>query len=329
MDIREVVKAKCSAVEPFLREYAQMGDERMQKMVMHPIEAGGKRIRPCMTLLACEAVGGDLKSAMPAAAAVELLHTFTLVHDDIMDHDEQRRGRPTVHSIWGEEMGIIVGDTLYSSAFKALIATRQTDVPSERVLDAIGALVEANGELQEGQIMDMLFEDQNDVSEDEYMKMIWKKTGSLIEAAVKLGCIVGGGTKDQLEALKVYGANCGVAFQIRDDVLDLTADQKEFGKPVGSDIRKGKKTLIVVHALAHAGKKEKAALMKTLGDEKASAAAVKSAIGILRKTGSIDYADRKVSELIEEAKNVLGELPESDARRSLSALADYLVERRT
>jgi geranylgeranyl diphosphate synthase, type I len=329
MDIRDVIKSKCASVEPFLREYVSFGDKTIQEMVTHPIEAGGKRIRPCLALLACEAVGGDSNKALPAAASVELLHTFTLVHDDIMDHDLTRRGRPTVHALWGEEMGIIVGDTLYSSAFKALIDVRKNGVPPERVLEAVNVLVRANGELQEGQIMDMFFEKRKTVGEDEYMTMVRKKTGALIEASVEIGGIIGGASARQLDALHTYGVDCGVAFQVKDDVLDLTADKKDFGKPIGSDIRSGKKTLIIVHAMKHAKKGDLKALLSILGRKDATDAEVAKAIGILKDSGSIRYADAKVEELIQEGKRALDVLPDSQAKESLKALADYLVERRT
>ncbi len=327
MDIGGVLGVRCEAVEPVLKDYARVGDERMQEMVLHPIEAGGKRIRPCLTLLACEAVGGESGAALPAAASVELLHTFTLIHDDIMDHDSERRGRPTVHSVWGEEMGIIVGDTLYSTAFKALLDVRRRGVGDTRVLDAVEALVEANGELQEGQIMDMFFEERESVSEEEYTSMIRKKTGALIEAAVKIGCIVGGGSKEQLEAFKTYGNNIGLAFQVKDDVLDLTADGKDLGKPVGSDVRAGKKTLVMVHALENSGGEDKNRIQDVLGRKDASDEEVKAVVAKLRELGSIAYAEERVSTLIDEGKAALDVLPDSDAKESLLALADYLVSR--
>ncbi|MFH1055999.1 MAG: polyprenyl synthetase family protein [Candidatus Altiarchaeota archaeon] len=329
MEIQDTIKSKCASVEPFLRKYAYVGDAGIQKMILHPIEAGGKRIRPCLTILACEAVGGDTRKVLPAAAAVELLHTFTLVHDDIMDHDYQRRGRPTVHAIWGEEMGIIVGDTLYSGAFKALVDVRGKGVSDKLVLDAVNVLVKANGELQHGQIMDMLFEKMESVSEEEYMDMIQKKTGSLIEASVEIGGIIGGGSAKELKALTTFGANSGVAFQIKDDVLDLTADRKDFGKPIGSDIRSGKKTLIIVHAMEHAGERDIKSILRVLGREEASEKEVSQVIGKLKELGSIDYADQKVADLIAEGKKALNRLPKTDARESLKALADYLVKRRT
>jgi geranylgeranyl diphosphate synthase, type I len=329
MDIKAVIAGKCASVEPILRDYVRIGDPKIQEMIVHPIDAGGKRIRPCLTLLAAEAVGGDPDKALPAAAALELLHTFTLVHDDIMDHDDQRRGRPTVHAIWGEEMGIIVGDTLYSSAFRALVDVRRKGVPSEQVLDALEVMVKANGELQEGQIMDMLFAMRDQVSEADYMTMVRKKTGALIEACVEIGGILGGGSKEQLAALHTFGLNCGIAFQIKDDVLDLTADRKEFGKPVGSDIRSGKRTLIIVHALEHGSDKDREAILSALGKEKASEKKVASVIKLVEGLGSIAYADRKVVELMAEATKAVETLPDTPARESLKALANYLVERRT
>jgi len=329
MDVQDVIKSKCAQVEPYLREYVSFGDRAIQEMVTHPIDAGGKRIRPCMALLAAEAVGGDSSKALPAAASVELLHTFTLVHDDIMDHDLTRRGRPTVHALWGEEMGIIVGDALYSSAFKALLDVRNRGVSSERVLEAVNVLVRANVELQEGQIMDMFFEKRESVTEEEYMTMIRKKTGALIEASVEIGGILGGGDKSQLGALHTFGVNCGIAFQVKDDVLDLTADKKDFGKPIGSDIRSGKKTLIIVHAMAHTKGEDLREILSILGKKDASDDEVNRVIATLKKSGSIDYAEKKVEELIQEGKRALDTLPNTQAKESMKAIADYLVKRRT
>ena len=225
-------------------------------------------------------------------------------------------------------MGIIVGDTLYSSAFKALVDVRNKGVDDARVLDAVEALVEANSELQEGQIMDMLFEERDDVTEDEYMTMVYKKTGALLEASVKLGCIVAGGTSQQLNALKTYGANVGVAFQVKDDILDLTADEAKLGKPVGSDIRSGKKTLIIVHALENADGEDREMILSVLGKQDASDDEIKSVIEKLGQLGSLDYAEAKVRKLIDEGKGALDVLPDTEARNSLWAIAEYLFERR-
>ena len=328
MDIREVISQKCAAVEPVMKGYAVVEDSEIRDMILHPINAGGKRIRPALTLLACEAVGGDAQKALPAAASVELLHTFTLVHDDIMDHDMERRGKPTVHSLWGEEMGILIGDALYSSAFLALSDLKNKGVPAVDVLSCIDALIKANTEVHMGQIKDMLFEKKEVVSQDMYLDMIRKKTGALIEASVKIGAIVGGANTKQLEAFERYGSNCGLAFQVKDDILDLIADSKEFGKPVGSDIRSGKKTLMVLHAFENGSDEEVKRLKSVLGRLDASDEEVSKAIEILKSIGSIDYAEKMVSNLIDEAKLSLDIMNESDAQKHLKSIADYLVARR-
>ncbi|MFH1403413.1 MAG: polyprenyl synthetase family protein [Candidatus Altiarchaeota archaeon] len=328
MDVYEILNEKSQLVEPLLLEYTRQGNPKMQEMLAHPIMAGGKRIRPCLLLLACEAVGGNPNKVLKAAASVELLHTFTLIHDDIMDHDSERRGRPTVHSLWGEEMAIIVGDTMYSGAFKALVEVRNDGINPELVLNAVDALVEANSKLQEGQILDMMFEERDVVSEEEYLDMVMKKTGSLIEASVRIGSILGGGSGEESSCLSTFGRNTGTAFQIKDDLLDITADQRELGKPVGSDIRKGKKTLIMVHALNNSNPAQRDILLRTLGNEDASDDDVSEVLCVMNETGSIKFAEDKVVQLTEEGRVALGKLDDSDARNSLLKISEYLVERR-
>jgi geranylgeranyl diphosphate synthase, type I len=328
MDLMDVIREKSSQVEPLLKHYSKTGDERIQEMIFHPIDAGGKRIRPVLTLLACEAVAGEPRKALAAAASVELLHTFTLVHDDIMDCDCERRGKPTVHNLWGNGMGIMVGDALYSSAFKALLDSKK-QTAADDVLKAVEVLVNANTELQEGQMMDMLFEGKDNITQEEYMSMIRKKTGALIEASALLGGIMGGADSQQMESLRVYGNNTGIAFQIKDDILDLKASQEKLGKPVGSDIRSGKKTLIIVHALAHARQETKKKILAVLGDTTASKEDVDETIRLLEETGSIRYAQEMVEKLNGEGKKALLNLPENDARGTLEELADYLIMRST
>lgn len=327
MDERQLISEKASLVEPVLREYVQIGPVKMQEMMLHPIEAGGKRVRPILALLAAQAVGGDPEKALSAAASVELLHTFTLVHDDIMDHDMERRGRPTVHANWGVEMGILVGDALYSTAFKALLDAREKAVEDRLVLDAMAELVRANSMLQEGQVLDLLYEADFDVSLEDYMDMVGKKTGVLIEASLAIGAILSGASEPQVRALREYGASIGLAFQIKDDILDLTADEKKLGKPVGSDIRKGKLTLMVVHAIENADEGERKWMQEKLLEKQNSEEDVERFIGLLEDKGSIEFARNKLSERLEAAKKSLDVLPKGEGRDGLMLLADYIVER--
>ncbi|ASJ09965.1 serralysin [Thermococcus sp. P6] len=297
--------------------------------------AGGKRVRPFVVLRAAEAVGGDAEKALYPAAAVEFIHNYSLVHDDIMDMDEKRRGRPTVHKIWGVNMAILAGDLLFSKAFEAVARAEVGPGKKARILEV---LVRTSNELCEGQAMDIEFETRSEVTVEEYLRMISGKTGALFDGSATIGGIVGTEREDYVQALSKWGRNVGIAFQIWDDVLDLVADEEKLGKPVGSDIRKGKKTLIVSHFFQRASEEDKAELMKVFGkyagDAKDDALIhedireeVERAIELLRKYGSIDYAAEYARNLVKEANEALKVLPESEARRDLELLGEFLVER--
>ncbi|NJE06525.1 polyprenyl synthetase family protein [Thermococcus sp. M36] len=297
--------------------------------------AGGKRVRPFVVLRAAEAVGGDPSKALYPAAAVELIHNYSLVHDDIMDMDELRRGRPTVHKVWGINMAILAGDLLFSKAFEAVAKAEVSPEKKARILEV---LVQTSNELCEGQALDIEFETREEVTVDEYLQMISGKTGALFDGSATIGAIVGTDKEEYIQALSKWGRNVGIAFQIWDDVLDLIADEEKLGKPVGSDIRKGKKTLIVSHFFQNASEEDKAEFMRVFGkyagDAKDDALIhedvkeeVAKAIELLRKYGSIDYAAEYAKNLVREANDALKILPESEARRDLELLAEFLVER--
>ena len=330
-----------------LKEKAKVVDETIFELIpekepkviydaaRHYPLAGGKRVRPFIVLTSTEAVGGNPEKAVYAAAAVELLHNYSLVHDDIMDMDEKRRGRPTVHKVWGINMAILAGDLLFSKVFEAVA---KIPVKAEKVVRVLDVIAKTSNELCEGQAMDLEFENKGTVTIEEYMKMISGKTGALIDASATIGGIIGTENEDYIRALSKYGRNIGIAFQVWDDVLDLIADEEKLGKPVGSDIRKGKKTLIVAHFLENAGEEDKAKFFKIFGKyagdvkgegiiEEDIQEEVKEAIELLRKYGSIDYAAKVARELADEAKKALKTLPESEARGQLELLADFIVER--
>jgi geranylgeranyl diphosphate synthase type I len=313
-------------MQPVLLGCFKKERREIREMMEHPVRAGGKRIRPALLLLSSEIVGGRPDDLIPAAASVELLHTFTLVHDDMMDHDLERRGKPTVHALWGDEMGIIVGDTLYSIAFKTLLGLREKGVSDALVLEAMGELIKANSELHEGQILDMLYSRRECVSEREYLEMVGKKTGALLEASMRIGGILGGGSAREVDALGRFGMHLGLAFQIKDDVLCLTADECELGKPVGSDICEGKKSLPVLYAIEHAGAEDKRTLLAILGRKEAYD--LKASMRIIRETKAVEYAVKKTRQLTLKAKRELDIFKDSKAKDRLIALADYLVERR-
>ena len=322
-----------------LKEYLEISKQRIRpsmavyEPIRHVIEAGGKRIRPTLCLLACEAVGGDPKKALPTAAAIELVHTFTLIHDDVMDEDLVRRGRPTVAAIWGNPIAIVAGDGLFAIAFRSIAENaRIPGVRREQVLRLVQLLSETCLGLCQGQTMDLLLEEDPDPKIDQYMEMIRLKTGVLLEFALESGAILGGGSDQQIEMIGKFGAPLGMAFQIKDDLLNLTGTEEVLGKPRGSDIVRGKKTLIVLHTLTH-GKKPDAKRLRQILDmpnAKVTQEIVDEAIGILTRNGSLSYTEKVANDLIAEAKTYLSALPRSeasDALRALHGLADFVIHR--
>lgn len=327
MDVKSLIEEKALMIEPILAEYVESDNDKISAMLSHTVKAGGKRIRPCLMLLACEAVGGDPNKILPAASSIELLHTFTLVHDDIIDNDLERRGRPTVHAKWGQDMGIIIGDTLYAKAFKALVDVRKNGISAEQVLDSLEVLNWANGEIHEGQILDMLFEERNDITIEDYMQMIRKKTAVLLSASLKIGAILADAGEAEINALSEFGDSIGLAFQIQDDLLDVIADEKELGKPVGSDIRKKKKSIIMVYALNNLKGDARKNLLGLLDAGAKDDTAVADAIKVLNESGSIDYAKNLVKDMADEGKKKLDMISESESKKALLDVADYIISR--
>ena len=330
MDVMRYLEGQVKRIEAEMDKLVPKGiePEVLAKATRHLLEAGGKRLRPCLALIACEAVGGRADDALETAAALELLHTFTLIHDDIMDKDEFRRNVKTVHTIWGEPVAIIAGDALFAKVFEAVAANaRRLGLPADRVVEIFDTLSKASFEICRGQALDMLFEGRKDIGEKEYLKMVSGKTGALIEASTKVGALLGKGEHKKVEALAEYGRLIGMAFQIHDDVLGMVGEQEKFGKPIGSDIREGKRTLIIVRALETASPKDRKTLARALGNRKASKAEIKAAIEVLKDTGAIDHATKKARELVARAKSKLDALPNSKAKRFLLELADFTIER--
>ncbi len=327
MEILNVLKKYSAGVDRRIEKALDTVDpENLYDASKHLIKAGGKKIRPALVLLTTEAVGGNIEGAYKTAAAVELIHTFSLIHDDIMDEDEMRRGKPSVHTLWGEPMAILAGDVLFSLAFELVAQTQVDDVPANRVIKALNTVVDACIKICEGQACDMSFEEKFDVGESEYLNMIYKKTAALIAAATKSGAILGGGTAEQVEALSQYGELIGMAFQIQDDYLDVVSDEEELGKPVGSDVVEGKMTLMVVHTLSAASPEDKEELISIL--KSGNESNTQRAIDIFNKYGSIDYTRDIALDNVNRAKDLLDVLDDSPAKEALYDLADFMLQRK-
>lgn len=320
--LQEFLEVSKTRVRPSMAVYAP---------IRHVIEAGGKRVRPTLCLLACEAVGGSPKTALPTAAAVEMIHTFTLIHDDVMDHDQLRRGQPTVSALWGDAIAITAGDGLFALAFDAIVDNAEAEgVGQAKALGLVRRAAAAAFDLSRGQTMDLLLERDADPSVERYMEMVRLKTGVLLEFALEAGAVLGGGSAEQVAAIGRFGAPLGMAFQIKDDVLDVTGTQEVLGKPPLSDLRRGKRTLIVVHALENASPEDAAALRGFLDGDDAVGLGIDGALGILAAADSVAFAERTALALIEEAKKALEDVPETeagDALRALHTMADFVIHR--
>jgi len=244
-------------------EYKEKIDEKINSLVIekepkslydpvnYVLSGGGKRIRPIILLFACESVGGNINDALDAGAAIEVLHNFTLVHDDIMDNADTRRGNETVHKKWNINTAILAGDNLIAIAYKSLLRTKALGIE-----EIVKEFTEGVVEVCEGQSYDKDFEQENDVTIDKYLMMIQKKTAKLIEVSAVMGAIIGGGSEKQIENIRRFAINSGLAFQIQDDLLDIIADEKEFGKKIGGDLIEGKKTYLLLKSLEVVNRKE-------------------------------------------------------------------------
>ena len=311
-DITKTIEDELSTITP----------DNLAEASVYLTRAGGKMLRPSLTLITAEAVGGKRDNALKSAAAIELIHTFSLIHDDIMDQDDMRRGMPSVHKVWGDDVAILAGDTLFSKAFEIIIGTEGTS--SEQNNRALATVADACVKICEGQALDMGFEDRFDVTQDEYMEMIFKKTGALIAAATKAGAIMGGASDEVIDAMYEYGRLIGLAFQIQDDYLDLASDEETLGKPIGSDIGKGKMTIIAIRVLID---DESGSLLEILKAENNTQSEIDEAIDILTNCGAIEYARNLAQESVVQAKEVLEILDDSLSKQILSDIADFVLER--
>jgi geranylgeranyl diphosphate synthase type I len=288
--------------------------------------SGGKRVRAALCLLACEAAGGTAETAAPAAAAVELFHSFTLLHDDIADQDEVRRKRETVWRRWGVGKALTAGDALFALA--NLTMARLSDVPADIVCQATRELNQAALLVCEGQESDLSYEGRTDIRGEDYLAMIERKTSALFAAATAIGAQVAEAPQRVQECLRAFGRHVGLGYQIRDDVLGIWGDPEQMGKPVGSDLRRNKRSLPIVHALAAAAEAGDADLAGRLArgaatDEEAAQAAARMA-----ELGSRAFCERMAQESLTRALDALAgaDLCQGPAA-DLRTLASYLMER--
>ncbi len=314
--------------------YRQIIDKHLKQLITEdepwglyePIKyilfAGGKRIRPVLLLLACESLGGNYEDALNAAVAVEIFHNFTLVHDDIMDNADLRRGIQTIHKKWDTNTAILSGDAMFAMAYKFLSQTK-----SARLSEILIAFSQSAIEVCEGQALDLELESKFDVTVDDYIKMISKKTASLIKNSVKIGGLIANGNYEQISSLENYGLNLGLAFQFQDDLLDVIADEG-FGKSIGGDIVNGKRTFLLLRAKELAKGKDREIIMRVFNKDSIDVSLVPLVKEIYYRYGVIDETQNKVKFYTGLAVRALENLPASGACDMLIWLANKLCERK-
>lgn len=289
------------------------------------LDRGGKRFRPALTFLACESVGGKKEDAVGAAAAVELLHNMTLIHDDIEDDSELRRGKPCVHKIYGVPNAINSGDAMLIKVFEIANTSK---IPLDRCQKLVARIADRAYGITWGQAFEFSMWNRKQFTEDEVIRLLRFKTGALTGLSTEAGAIAGGGSEEQLKTLGEFGETVGIAFQIVDDLLNLTGDVKEYGKEIGGDIREGKKTVIAAHLLRAAQPKDKKTFTKLLGRKKITRNETRTVISLYKKYGSIKYAKTQAETYLKSAIQTLNKLPASEARNNLISISEFLVSRK-
>ena len=285
------------------------------------LNSGGKRLRPLLVLLTAKAVGGRFTNAYNSAAAVEMLHNFTLVHDDIMDNADKRRGRLTLHKKYDNNTAILVGDSLLSIAYEYLL--KDCNGNAKQV---ISAFTKGLIEVCEGQSLDTDFESRKNVSLSEYIVMIKKKTAAMAEMCCRIGALLGGGSKSQVNALGSYGSNLGIAFQIQDDLLDISADEEKFGKTIGGDLVEGKKTFLFLEALEKSKGEQRKKLLKVIERKGIRRNQVLTYKKIYEELGVLDDARKEIRSYTNKALKSINLLDEEN-KKIFHWLADSLIHR--
>lgn len=328
--IKGEMEASASTVSDFLLSQLAGKPKELYQASAHNIKSGGKRLRPFMVIKSCELIGGSLSRALPAAAAIELVHNFTLVHDDIMDNDDVRHNSPTVHKFYGLPLAILAGDILFSKAFEILVIHgRKNGIAADRIAEMASRLAVGCTEVCEGQATDVGLASQAKFpTEAEYISMIGKKTAALFDVACSLGALSSMSNLDQdVQNLSAFGRHIGIAFQLVDDLIGVVGDSKLTGKAAGNDIREGKKTFPIVLSLQKAKGDDKDKILKVLGSHSASPIEINDAVRVVSDLGIEKKVREEAKKHMALALKCLGSYARSDARDSLELSAEFVVGR--
>ncbi|RDY67123.1 polyprenyl synthetase family protein [Lysobacter soli] len=320
--IQDLARRDMAAVDALIRRRLASDVVLINQVAEYIVGAGGKRLRPMLLLLANGALGGSGgrgigEHAHQLAAVVEFIHTATLLHDDVVDESDLRRGRKTANAVWGNAASVLVGDFLYSRSFQLMVELERIAV--------MQILADTTNRIAEGEVLQLLHVRNPDTDEAAYLRVIERKTAVLFAAATRLGALLADADEVTCEALHDYGMNLGYAFQIADDVLDYASDAATLGKNLGDDLAEGKATLPLIHAIAHSNEATRARLRHAV--EHGDTGAMPDVLAAIHATGGLDYSRRRAQEYAQAAEHALDGLDENDYTLALRGLARYAVSR--
>ena len=316
-DIQSLTAGEMESVNQLIRGRLASDVVLINQISDHIIAAGGKRLRPMLAVLAARALGATGTAPHQLAAIIEFIHTSTLLHDDVVDESDLRRGRKTANTLWGNAPSVLVGDFLYSRSFQLMVEL--DSMPVMRVL------ADATNQIAEGEVLQLLHVHNPDTDEAAYLRVIERKTAVLFAAATRLGALQAGASEAVQQRLHDYGMNLGLAFQIADDVLDYTADAASLGKNLGDDLAEGKATLPLIHAMAHSGAAVRARLREIV--EAGDASAMPEVLAAIGHAGGIGYSQQRAAHYAALAERALDGLPDSPWLQALRGLAHYSTSR--
>ena len=318
------IEKNAKIVNKYLNSKLKGNPKKLYDAAGHLIVNGGKRLRPYMVIRSCQMVGGKSSNAMNAASAVEMVHNFSLVHDDIMDNDEMRHGVPTVHKKYGMPLAILAGDVLFSKAFQIISNSRLSDSATTQL---VSRLSKACVDICEGQLLDIKMAEERKIpSQSEYITMIGKKTAALFDVSCAMGAICASNKSKDISNLSSFGRNLGIAFQITDDLIGVMGDPKVTKKPVGNDLREGKKSLPILMAIKLSKGKDKKIILKAFGNSKITRKDLDKAVEVIRSLGIEESVRKQAQKYSEKAEKSLSKYSGS-AKSELITLLDFVVKR--
>jgi len=315
--IRHLVADDLRAVDQVIRRCLSSDVVLVNQIAEYIINSGGKRLRPLLVVVSSRACGYAEHRHAEAAAIVELIHTATLLHDDVVDRSELRRGRGTANSLWGNEASVLVGDYLYSRAFEMMV-----DLGNMRIMEVLAS---ATNKIAEGEVLQLMNAHDPDTTEQRYLEVIYRKTAKLFEAGTQISAILAQCSPQQENSMTRFGRHLGTAFQLVDDALDYRADPEELGKNLGDDLAEGKPTLPLIHALRHGGSSEQVMIRDAI--ENGSVAQLERITALVESTGGLEYTARLARREADLAIAALADFPDSAHTRALRDLAEFAVAR--